>query len=104
MNREDLMRMAIAQAKLGDAPYGAIIVKDREIAIAAHNTVRRDNDPSAHAEMNAIRQLTAKLQTTSLEVIYEGLKTWGETTIGQPPGLGYHCIPPPRIFPSSQIG
>ncbi len=67
MNREDLMRMAIAQAKLGDAPYGAVIVKDREIAIAAHNTVRRDNDPSAHAEMNAIRQLTAKLQTTSLE-------------------------------------
>lgn len=67
MNQEDFMRMAIAEARLGDAPYGAVIVKDNQIAIAAHNTVRRDNDPSAHAEVNAIRKLTAKLQTYSLE-------------------------------------
>lgn len=67
MNQEDFMRMAIAEARLGDAPYGAVIVKDNQIAIAAHNTVRRDSDPSAHAEVNAIRKLTAKLQTYSLE-------------------------------------
>ena len=67
MRAEDFMAMAIAEAKLGDAPYGTVIVKDGEVAIAAHNTVKRDNDPSSHAEINAIRKLTAKLQTTSLE-------------------------------------
>ncbi len=67
MNHEDFMKIAIAQAKLGDTPYGSAIVKDNQIAIAAHNTVKQDNDPSAHAEVNAIRRLTAKLQNRSLE-------------------------------------
>lgn len=67
MNHEEFMKMAIAEAKLGDAPYGAVIVKDSQVAIKAHNSVRRDNDPSAHAEVNAIRKLTAQLQTPSLE-------------------------------------
>lgn len=67
MNHEDFMKIAIAQAKLGDAPYGSAIVKDNQVAIAAHNTAKRDNDPSAHAEVNAIRRLTAKLQNRSLE-------------------------------------
>ncbi|MHC5675989.1 nucleoside deaminase, partial [Nostoc sp.] len=55
------------EAKEGDAPYGAVIVKDNEIMAVAHNTVSRDNDPSAHAEINAIRSLTAKLKNPSLE-------------------------------------
>lgn len=67
MSPEELMRVALAEAKQGDAPYGAAIVKDGEIAIAAHNTVKRDRDPSAHAEMNAIRLLAKKLNSTSLE-------------------------------------
>ncbi len=61
------MKIALEQAKQGDAPYGAVIVKDNEVIITAHNTVQRDQDPSAHAEINAIRLLTAKLQSTSLE-------------------------------------
>ncbi|MFB2877412.1 nucleoside deaminase [Floridanema aerugineum] len=67
MSPEELMRIALAEAKQGDAPFGAVIVKDGEIAIAAHNTVKRDRDPSAHAEVNAIRLLTKKLNSTSLE-------------------------------------
>lgn len=67
MNPEDFMRLALAEAKEGDAPYGAAIVKDNEVMAVAHNTVRRDNDPSAHAEINAIRSLTAKLKNPSLE-------------------------------------
>ena len=67
MNPEHFMRLALAQAKEGDSPYGAVIVKDNEILAVAHNTVRRDNDPSAHAEINVIRSLTAKLQNPSLE-------------------------------------
>ncbi|OYD97892.1 tRNA-specific adenosine deaminase [Nostoc sp. 'Peltigera membranacea cyanobiont' 210A] len=67
MNPESFMRLALAEAKEGDAPYGAVIVKDNEVVAVAHNTVRRDNDPSAHAEINVIRSLTAKLKNPSLE-------------------------------------
>ena len=67
MNLEYFMRLALAEAKKGDAPYGAVIVKDNEVVAVAHNTVNRDNDPSAHAEINAIRTLTAKLKNPSLE-------------------------------------
>ena len=67
MNPEYFMRLALAEAKKGDAPYGAVIVKDNEVVAIAHNTVRRDNDPSAHAEINVIRSLTAKIKNPSLE-------------------------------------
>jgi guanine deaminase len=67
MTPEDFMRLALAEAKKGDAPYGAVIVKDREVVAVAYNTVQRDSDPSAHAEINAIRSLTSKLQSSSLE-------------------------------------
>ncbi|MBE9199108.1 MULTISPECIES: nucleoside deaminase [unclassified Nodularia (in: cyanobacteria)] len=67
MNPEYFMQIALEEAKKGDAPYGAVIVKDQEIVAVAHNTVNRDSDPSAHAEINAIRSLTAKLQNPSLE-------------------------------------
>ncbi|BAZ15301.1 CMP/dCMP deaminase zinc-binding protein [Calothrix sp. NIES-4071] len=67
MDNEYFMRLAIEAAKKGDAPYGAVIVKDNEVVTVAHNTVRQDSDPSAHAEINAIRKLTASLKNPSLE-------------------------------------
>ncbi|ARV59469.1 tRNA-specific adenosine deaminase [Nostocales cyanobacterium HT-58-2] len=67
MNPEDFMRLALEEARKGDAPYGAVIVKDNEVVALAHNTVRRDSDPSAHAEINVIRSLTTKLKNPSLE-------------------------------------
>nr|WP_242038410.1 nucleoside deaminase [Chroococcidiopsis sp. [FACHB-1243]] len=67
MTPEDFMRLALAEAKQGDSPYGAVIVKDNEVVAKGYNTVKRDCDPSAHAEMNVIRSLTAKIQTPSLE-------------------------------------
>jgi tRNA(adenine34) deaminase len=67
MDNEYFMRVALEEAKKGDSPYGAVIVKDGEIVAVAHNTVKRDRDPSAHAEMNAIRMLTSKLKHPSLE-------------------------------------
>ncbi|MEA5569845.1 nucleoside deaminase [Calothrix sp. UHCC 0171] len=66
-SHEYFMRVALEAAKKGDASYGAVIVKDGEIVAVAHNTVRQDYDPSAHAEINAIRILTAKLKNPSLE-------------------------------------
>ncbi|MBH8555109.1 nucleoside deaminase [Nostocaceae cyanobacterium CENA357] len=67
MNHEYFMHLALTEAKKGDAPYGAVIVKDNDVVALAHNTVRRDSDPSAHAEINVIRSLTAKLKNPSLE-------------------------------------
>jgi guanine deaminase len=67
MKPEDFMHLALAEAKKGDAPYGAVIVKDNKVVAVGHNTVRQDNDPSAHAEINVIRSLTAKIKNPSLE-------------------------------------
>ncbi|MBD2194766.1 MULTISPECIES: nucleoside deaminase [Calothrix] len=66
MQPEDFMHLALIEAKKGDSPYGAVIVKDNEIVAVGHNTVRRDNDPSAHAEINVIRSLTAKIKKPDL--------------------------------------
>lgn len=48
-------------------PFGALVVKNGEIIGRGHNTVIKDNDPSAHAEVNAIRDACKKLETQHLE-------------------------------------
>ena len=47
-------------------PFGACIVKDGEIIAVSSNTVLYDNDPTAHAEMNAIREAGKRLETYDL--------------------------------------
>jgi tRNA(Arg) A34 adenosine deaminase TadA len=49
-----LMRQAGVVDKTG-GPFGAVIVRDGKVLAASGNSVVRDNDPSAHAEVNAIR-------------------------------------------------
>jgi guanine deaminase len=70
MSETDHMRSAIEKARtgidLGQAPFGALIVRGGKILAAAHNTVWRDSDPTAHAEMNAIRQAATTLGGISL--------------------------------------
>ena len=58
MSHEQFMREAIVEAKKGDLPYAAVIVKDGEIIIRGYNTAQTDNDVSAHAEINALRSFT----------------------------------------------
>ena len=60
-----LMRQAGVVERTG-GPFGAIIVKDGIIIAAAGNSVIRDCDPTAHAEMNAIRQACRSLKTFNL--------------------------------------
>ena len=62
------MRSAIVEAKKGDRPYGAVIVKDGEIIVRAYNTTQTDNDVSAHAEINALRSFT-KQYGYSLDIL-----------------------------------
>lgn len=56
----------------GGGPFGAVIVKDGSVIATGVNTVVPDNDPTAHAEINAIRHACATLGTFKLNgtVIY----------------------------------
>ncbi len=47
-------------------PFGAVIVKDGKIIAKAHNEVLKSNDPTAHAEINAIRKASKELNDFDL--------------------------------------
>lgn len=57
---------AQAAALVGEVPIGAVIVKDGQIIAEAHNTPRTDHDPTAHAEIRAIRAAAKILQDERL--------------------------------------
>jgi tRNA(Arg) A34 adenosine deaminase TadA len=61
--------ISVAQAgmELGQAPFGAVVVIGGKTIASAHNSVRATVDPTAHAEIMAIRKSCSKLYTTSLE-------------------------------------
>lgn len=74
---EKFMRMAIGLSeknvteKLG-GPFGAVVVKDGKVIAKSGNKVTSTNDPTAHAEVSAIRMACKKLKTFDLTgcVIY----------------------------------
>ena len=70
MTQDDFMRRAIAlshaMVKAGGGPFGAVIVKDGAILAEGANRVTSANDPTAHAEIVAIREACAKLGRFSL--------------------------------------
>ncbi|MCD6436540.1 MAG: nucleoside deaminase [Clostridiales bacterium] len=66
------MQEAIEEAKKGitcheGGPFGAVIVKNGKIISRSHNQVVSHNDPTAHAEMQAIRKACEKLNTFNLK-------------------------------------
>lgn len=70
MTDAEYMRLAVEKSRegiaAGQTPFGAVIVLDEKVVAAAHNTVWRDGDPTAHAEVNAIRQAAARLRRIDL--------------------------------------
>lgn len=66
-----LMRQALRQAQLaeqaGEVPIGCIVARDGDIIAAAHNRRILDSDPTAHAEILAIRAAAAKIGDWRLE-------------------------------------
>ncbi len=59
---EEAVKEAYKAIREGEGgPFGAVIVKDGEIIARAHNEVIKTNDPTMHAEVNAIRKATKKL-------------------------------------------
>ncbi|MEQ9461000.1 MAG: nucleoside deaminase [Phycisphaeraceae bacterium] len=62
---ESMMRRALeacsAGVEMGQSPFGAVIAHNDRVIIATHNHVRHDTDPTAHAEVCAIRKACAIL-------------------------------------------
>lgn len=56
---ETFMRMALAEARQGDLPFGTVIVQDGRPLATGHNLSKTDHDPTAHGEMVAIRRFVA---------------------------------------------
>jgi tRNA(Arg) A34 adenosine deaminase TadA len=71
-DKKKYMKVAIDLAsenssKNTGGPFGAIVVKDGEIVGRGVNKVTATNDPTAHAEVEAIRDATKNLNTFNLE-------------------------------------
>lgn len=70
MIKEELMQKAIELSEKniadGGGPFGAVIAKDGKIVATGVNRVTAQHDPTAHAEVSAIREACGKLQTFDL--------------------------------------
>ena len=70
MTQESLMRKAIELSEKnvanGGGPFGAVISRDGEIIATGVNRVTSEHDPTAHAEVSAIRAACKKLGTFDL--------------------------------------
>lgn len=66
MFMKEAIRMSRESVENGGGPFGAVIVKAGEIIAKASNKVTQDNDPTAHAEVTAIRTAAKKLKTFNL--------------------------------------
>lgn len=70
MTKDELMRKAIElsidNVNNGGGPFGAVIARNGEIVATGVNRVTANNDPTAHAEVSAIRAAAAALGTFDL--------------------------------------
>ena len=71
MDDEYFMQLALAQAKLaqdlGEVPVGAVVVHQGKVVAAAHNAPISSSDPTAHAEVLALRSAAKHLDNYRLE-------------------------------------
>lgn len=70
MTKEELMRRAIVlsvdNVRNGGDPFGAVITRNGEVVATGVNRVTANNDPTAHAEVSAIRNAAEALRTFDL--------------------------------------
>jgi tRNA(Arg) A34 adenosine deaminase TadA len=71
MNKEfmrEAIRLSVQQMRAGQGgPFGAVVVRRGRIVGRGWNRVTSDNDPTAHAEISAIRAACRKLKTFKLD-------------------------------------
>ncbi len=67
---ERFMRLALERAQAGmdagGSPFGAVVVRAGEVIAAEHNVVLQSHDPTAHAEVTALRAAARQLETHDL--------------------------------------
>lgn len=71
MNDKKFMKIAIQKAQkyskiCKKISYGAVIVKNNKLISSAHDNAKKSHDPTAHAEINAIRKACKILNTYNL--------------------------------------
>ncbi len=64
---ESYMRLALEEAKKGDFPFGAVIVRNGKVVAAGHNTGIKSNDPTAHGEIVAIHDFLSRNASSELK-------------------------------------
>ena len=62
----EAIRLASESVRRGGGPFGAVVVKDNKVIAGSSNRVTLDNDPTAHAEVNTIREACRQLHTFDL--------------------------------------
>lgn len=63
----EAIELAYANVEKGGRPFGAIVVKDGEVIATGVNEIHSTNDPTAHAELSALRAAGRKLGSPDLE-------------------------------------
>lgn len=63
----EAIELAHANVENGGRPFGAIVVKDGDVLATGVNEIHSTNDPTAHAELMAIRAASQKLGSANLE-------------------------------------
>jgi tRNA(adenine34) deaminase len=101
---ESFMRLALREAERAlehdDVPVGAVLVRDGEVVGAGHNERELRQDPSAHAEMLALREGAARLGSWRLleSVLYVTLEPCamcaGAIVLGRVPRVVYGTADP----------
>lgn len=64
---DEAIALAFDNIRRGGRPFGAVVVKDGEVVARGVNRMLADNDPTAHAEMTALRAAGAALQSPRLD-------------------------------------
>jgi len=101
---EQFMQFALAEARaaeaIGEVPIGAVLVQGGEIVGRGYNRRETSNDPTAHAEMLAIREAAARLDSwrlleTTLYVTLEPCPMcMGAIILARIPRVVYGCRDP----------
>jgi tRNA(adenine34) deaminase len=71
MSDDEAMELAIAEARAalphGDVPVGAVVVRDGQVIASRHNERELGGDPTAHAEILALRDAATAVGTWRLD-------------------------------------
>ncbi|MFU0507236.1 nucleoside deaminase [Pseudaminobacter sp. NGMCC 1.201702] len=64
---DEAVALALDNVERGGRPFGAVVVKDGEVIARAVNRMQADSDPTAHAELLALRAAGKALQSPRLD-------------------------------------